>query len=275
MIPSHLKILGTQDIPATKSRRLVNQETNRVKAAIAEGRLRLFFQPAVRSDSMGFVAFYEGLARIIMPDGTIISAGQFIPFVENTPVGRILDRKTLEMALLALHADEGLRLSVNLSPNSMSDQGWLDVFHTYAKGVGDRLILEVTETAAISNIEHTAAFLRHIRSFGCSIALDDFGTGYTSFRHFRDFLFDIVKIDGLFIRDLDHNKDNQVLLEALLKISQHFDMMTVAEFVETPAEARKAAEMGVDCLQGFLIGRATETPQQPTYVQNMDDKLMG
>ena len=274
MIPSKLKIPDASAPPA-KSRRLVRQETDRVKGAIAEDRLKLFFQPVVRADSMNFVAFHEGLARIIMPDGTVISAGQFIPFVENTPVGRILDRKTLEMALLALHDDQTLRLSVNLSTYSMTDQGWLDVFQTYATGVGDRLILEITESAAMANIAHTAAFLRHIRSFGCSIALDDFGTGYTSFRYFRDFLFDIVKIDGLFIRDLAINKDNQVLVEALVNVSRHFDMMTVAEFIETPQEAEKAAKMGVDCLQGYLIGQATKQPLQPQYSRSVAGNHVG
>ncbi len=260
VIPSRTKFPPGKDIPATRSRRLVRQEAQRVKSAIAEGRLRLFYQPVVRSDKMDFVAFYEGLARIEMPDGSIVSAGQFMPFVENTAVGRILDRKTLEMALLALRDNPCLRLSVNLSVQSMHDQGWLDIFQTYAGDSGSRLILEITESAAISDVEHTAAFLRHVRRFGCAVALDDFGTGYTSFRYFRDFLFDIVKIDGSFIRDLPHNPDNRILVEALTRISRHFDMMTVAEFVETGAEAAKAREIGVDCLQGYLIGRPAEAP---------------
>jgi len=264
VIPSRTQFPPGKDIPATRSRRLVRQEAQRVKSAIAEGRLRLFYQPVVRADKMDFVAFYEGLARIEMPDGTIVAAGQFVPFVENTAVGRILDRKTLEMALLALRADPCLRLSVNVSTHSMRDQGWLDMFHTYAGDSGARLILEITESAAITDVEHTTAFLRHVRQFGCSVALDDFGTGYTSFRYFRDFLFDIVKIDGSFIRDLPHNPDNRILVEALTRISRHFDMMTVAEFVETEAEAVMASDMGVDCLQGYLFGKPAKAPQPVT-----------
>ncbi len=264
MIPSKTQFPPARDIPAGRSRRLIRQETHRVKSAIAEGRLRLFYQPVVRSDKMDFVAFYEGLARIVMPDGSVVPAAQFVPFVENTAVGRILDRKTLEMALLALRDDPNLRLSVNVSAHSMRDQGWLDMFHTYAGDTGARLILEITESAAIPDVEYTTAFLRHVRQFGCSVALDDFGTGYTSFRYFRDFLFDIVKIDGMFIRDLPHNPDNQILVEALTRISRHFDMMTVAEFVETGAEAVMAREMGVDCLQGYLVGKPAAVPQPVT-----------
>ncbi len=249
------------DMPVARSQRLCKQETGRVRAALSQDRLLLFYQPVVRADSPEFVAFHEALVRIKMPDDTIVVANRFMPFVENSALGRILDRKTLEMALIALHGNPALRLSVNVSPYSMGDQGWLDIFCACSRDVGDRLILEITEREAMTDVRRTAAFLAHVRKFGASVALDDFGAGYTSFRYFRDFHFDIVKIDGLFIRDIPHSRDNQVLVEALLNISAHFDMMTVAEFVETPAEAAFVSKMGVDCLQGYLIGKPAATPQ--------------
>lgn len=112
----------------------------------------------------------------------------------------------------------------------------------------------------MSDVELTTSFLHRIRRKSCCVALDDFGTGATSFRYFKDFLFDFVKIDGLFIRDLGYNKDSQVLVRALVDISKHFEMVTVAEFVETDGEAEMAAKLGIDCLQGYLIGKLHRNP---------------
>ena len=117
--------------------------------------------------------------------------------------------------------------------------------------------------------------LAWLKTYGASLALDDFGTGATSFRYFKDFLFDFVKIDGLFIRDLGYDKDNQVLVQALIDISKHFDMVTVAEFIETDGEAEMAAKLGVDCLQGYLIGEPTARPIAPFQRTEMARKIAG
>lgn len=271
MIPSQEHIAQE----AAVSSKLARQEIKRVSEALRDGRMELFYQPIVRSGVDGFIAFFEGLARIRMPDDSVVAAGQFMPFIENTPLGRLVDCKTLNLAFDCLEENLDIRLSINLSTHSMSDKRWNKIFDARATGLGERLILEITEGAAMSDIEKTAAFLEHTRSFGCSIALDDFGTGSTAFRYFRDFKFDIVKIDGLFIRDLPHNKDNRVLVEALVKISEHFDMFTVAEFVETEGEASVAAELGVDCLQGYLIGKPTELPELPFWNFDTSRKSVG
>lgn len=271
MIPSHEHIAQE----ATVSSKLAQREIKRVSDALHEGRMELFYQPIVRAGADGFIAFFEGLARIRMPDDSVIAAGQFIPFVENTPLGRLVDCKTLGLAFDCLEENPEIRLSINLSKHSMCDKSWNEIFETRAKGLGERLILEITEGAAMSDVEKTAEFLMYARGFGCSIALDDFGTGSTAFRYFRDFKFDIVKIDGLFIRDLSHNKDNRVLVEALVKISEHFEMFTVAEFVETEGEATVAAELGVDCLQGYLIGKPTAFPELPFWKLDITHKSVG
>lgn len=155
----------------------------------------------------------------------------------------------------------------------MADPEWLEMYQTQTIDVGERLILEITESAAMSDVEITRAFLRKVRKTGCSVALDDFGTGSTSFRYFRDFRFDIVKIDGIFIRNLPQSKDNRVLVEALVKISEHFDMFTVAEFIETAEEAQIAQELGVDCLQGYHIGCPMPTLEWPTAVLSQNQSL--
>ncbi len=254
------RLVKSSDFSVSKTLAVQKIETERVQKAIKEDRIILHYQPVIRSDSKDFIAFYEALSRIRMPNGTIVPAGQYMPFVENTPVGRILDRKSLEICTQTLADQPDLRLSVNMSLHSMTDLKWLDIFEATAKEVGERLILEITETAAMHDAEMTAAFMRRARKSGCSIAIDDFGTGSTSMRYLRDFLFDIIKIDGMFIRNLHRCSDNQVFVEEMLKISEHFGMFSVAEFVETDKDASMARKLGIDCLQGYLIGKPDDKP---------------
>jgi EAL domain-containing protein (putative c-di-GMP-specific phosphodiesterase class I) len=275
MASASKQITRNADIPAVNSSSLSDLETARVTAALNDNRLELFYQPIVRSGTNNFVAFYEGLARIKMPEGTIVSAGQFMPFVENTALGSRLDRCILRLALQQLTNNPDIRLSINMSVLSMKDSGWLGILESADSDICERLIIEITEGAAMSDVELTTAFMHRVRRKHCSIALDDFGTGATSFRYFKDFLFDFVKIDGLFIRDLGYDKDNQVLVQALIDISKHFDMVTVAEFIETDGEAEMAAKLGIDCLQGYLIGEPKAQPIAPFRRTEMDRKIAG
>lgn len=275
MIPVQKSIPQNGDIPATRSTTLRQTETKRVLDALRDDRLLLYFQPIVRSNSQDFIAFYEGLARIKMPDGTVISAGQFIPFIENTTLGAALDRKTLSLAFSALTDHPDIRLSVNMTVQSMSDPDWLYLLEHAKNTVCERLILEITENDAMVDAELTTAFMQRARQKGISFALDDFGTGSTAFRYFKDFKFDIVKIDGLFIRDLPLDKANRVLVKALVDISQHFEMFTVAEFIETEAEASVASDLGVDCLQGYLIGQPAKAMLQPRISSSVRRRITG
>ena len=122
-------------------------------------------------------------------------------------------------------------------------------------GIGQRLVIEITEQTALQNTDATHVFMEDMRQHGCIFALDDFGVGPAAFSQFREFSFEMVKIDGSFIKGLASNPDRQALVSALVGIAQHFDMLTVAEFVESDEQAFAAQSLGVDCLQGYLIGR--------------------
>jgi EAL domain-containing protein (putative c-di-GMP-specific phosphodiesterase class I) len=126
--------------------------------------------------------------------------------------------------------------------------------------LGERLILEITESSAMLIPELVIGFMREFQAKGVSFALDDFGSGFTSFRYLRDFYFDIIKIDGQFIRGIANNPDNQVLTSALLSIADQFDMLTVAESVETTQDAAYLTSIGVNCLQGYHFGAPTIKP---------------
>ena len=126
--------------------------------------------------------------------------------------------------------------------------------------VGERLILEITESSAMMVPELVIRFMDDLQPKGVAFALDDFGAGFTAIRYFKDFMFDILKIDGQFTRQIHRDPDNQALTRALISIGKHFEMVTVAEFVETPEEADCVRSLGVDCQQGYLYGAPTMKP---------------
>jgi EAL domain-containing protein (putative c-di-GMP-specific phosphodiesterase class I) len=238
----------------------------RVAQALVQGRIEFHYQPVVSAAEPSRPAFFEMLARLRLPDGQLLAGGAFMPAIEAGPLGRAIDRLALAAALKALAADPGLRLSVNMSPLSMGDEGWLALIaaaHRGGSGVCGRLIIEVTENTAMEHAAQTIDFMEHVRATGCAFALDDFGAGATGFRHFRDFRFDMVKIDGAFARGVHGNRDAQVLVEALVGVARHFEMLTVAEQVEGEVDAGWLRRAGVDCLQGYLYGRPAAQPLLP------------
>ncbi len=234
-----------------------------VRTALTEKRAMLAYQAVVGARRPDRPAFWEGLVRVADPAGRIIPAADFMAAVEGSETGRILDATALELGLAALAAHPGLRLAVNMSARSIGYPRWMRVLEEgLAAGptVAERLILEITETSAILMPEIVTTFMRDLQRRGIAFALDDFGAGFTCFRHLRDFTFDIVKIDGQFVRSIHRDPDNQVLMAALIAVARHFDMVAVAESVEEAADAAFLARSGVDCLQGYLYGAPTLRP---------------
>ena len=226
-----------------------------VRAALEHKQVMLAFQPVMQAH--GNVAFYEGLIRVLDETGRIIPAREFITVIEETEMGRIIDCLALEKGLRALRKNPTLRLSINMSARSIGYSRWKKVLERNLRTdptLAERLILEITESSAMLVPELVISFMSELQSHGVCFALDDFGAGYTSFRYLRDFYFDMIKIDGQFIRGIARNPDNQVLLQALVSIAQHFDMFTVAEFVENQQDAEFLAQNGIDCLQGYYFG---------------------
>ncbi len=241
-----------------------------VRAALENGRLRLAYQPVVLGQDPQKIAFHEGLIRVLEPSGRIIPARDFISVVEDMDIGRLIDCAALDIGLATLLRHPDLRLSVNMSARSIGYPQWM---RTLKRGlmasptIGERLILEITESSAMHVPELVIAFMDQLQDRGVAFALDDFGAGMTAFRHFKDFQFDIVKIDGQFIRGIHGNPDNQVLTQALALIGRHFDMVVVAEQVEEVVDAEWLRAEGIDCLQGYLFGAPTVKPDWLKPVQ--------
>lgn len=234
-----------------------------VKEAVRTRRLRLAYQPVVLTRDTGRVAFYEGLIRVQEPNGRIIPAGDFINAVEGHELGREIDCAALEYGLATLAKQPQLRISINMSARSIGYPRWTRILKRALSanpGIGDRLILEITESSAMLVPELVTAFMDELQSTGVTFALDDFGSGQTSFRYLREFFFDILKIDGQFTRGVARDADNQALAGALIAVGRHFDMLTVAEAVETPEDAAFLCRAGIGCLQGYLYGVPTVCP---------------
>lgn len=233
-----------------------------VERAVMQKDVLLAYQPTVSAQSSE-PAFYEGLIRILDEDHNILPAAEFMPVAESREIGRIIDCLSLEMGLRALHEHPSLRLSINMSARSIGYRRWMDVLnHGLSRGptIAERLILEITESSAMLMPELVTVFMEDLHKRGICFALDDFGAGYTAFRYLKDFYFDILKIDGQFIRNIHEDVNNQVLTSALISIGKHFDMLTVAKAVEQPEEAAFLQAAGLDCLQGYYFGIPTTTP---------------
>jgi EAL domain-containing protein (putative c-di-GMP-specific phosphodiesterase class I) len=236
---------------------------NKVKSALRDRRLQFAFQPVVRAGNQQAV-FHECLLRMRDENGEIIPAGVFVPIIEQLGLVRLIDRYVLDLAVQALTDHPTLTLAINISGLTSSDQSWLRTLSALVKNKPDvarRLIIELTETSALTDIEESARFLAAIRELGCRVAVDDFGAGFTSFRHLKSLTLDIVKIDGSFVRNLSDNVDNQLFIRNLLGLAEVYGMETVAECVETQEDARFLTGEGVKYLQGYYFGRPSmETP---------------
>ncbi|WP_299848159.1 EAL domain-containing protein [uncultured Roseovarius sp.] len=234
-----------------------------VNQAVKHKQVMLAFQSVVPATRQSKPAFYEGLIRILDETGRIIPACDFIGAIETTETGRVIDCLALEKGINTLSEHPDLRLSINMSARSIGYSRWGRILKRgLAKDstLAERLILEITESSAMLVPELVVGFMSELQQKGISFALDDFGAGYTSFRYLKDFFFDILKIDGQFIRGIARDADNQILTAALASIAEQFDMLTVAESVEQPEDADFLTHMGIDCLQGYYFGAPTVNP---------------
>lgn len=252
-----LRFAGDPAVAAGRRRSVVDA-ARIAMGAIGSGDLVITFQPVVHAAGARRAAFHECLVRVRDRSGRLIAAGEFMPAMEQLGLATLIDRQVLVLALEALARNPGVRVSINIYPQTMQDAQWMILFHEGTRHdptLAERLIIEVTETAAMLEPARTLEFMSRLRRAGCAFALDDFGMGHTSFGSLRDFRFDMIKIDGSFVTDVTTNPDSRFFVEKMVEIAGHFEMMTVAEFVQGAAEARILHDLGVDYFQGFFFGR--------------------
>jgi diguanylate cyclase (GGDEF)-like protein/PAS domain S-box-containing protein len=229
-----------------------------VEQALEEDRFVMHFQP-IQHILSGEISHYEALLRMRDRVGGLVPPGMFIDIAETTGLIRRVDRWVMQAVVQFLAQQTApVKIALNLSSRSFDDDAAFEVLQVLLlrhKVAGERLLLEITETAALANISGATRVMAKFRSLGCAFGLDDFGVGYSSFQYLRELPVDFVKIDGSFIKGLANNPDNIVFVRALSHAVRGFGKATVAEFVEDEETLNILRELGIDYAQGYLIGR--------------------
>ncbi|ESR24036.1 bifunctional diguanylate cyclase/phosphodiesterase [Lutibaculum baratangense] len=242
---------------ADVARRRNAEVSAEVIEALNANRLVFALQP-IASTGTRAVVHHEVLCRLRMPDGRILNAAEFIESAERLGIIRLIDQRMMDLTLAALGDDPGLSLSLNVSAASVLDVSWFARLACHLRSDRDiarRLMVEVTETVAIEDLDRAADFVRALKDLGCKVAIDDFGAGHTSFRNLRSLGADVVKIDGSFVDTITTSEDTLFFVRTLVALARHLGLGTVAERVTTEEQARILQEAGVEHLQGYLIGK--------------------
>ena len=166
----------------------------------------------------------------------------------------------LELVVAELAGSPDVRLSLNISPDTTMDPDWWASIESLMRahpGVAERLIVEITETVAIQDIDGLCGFVTRLKDLGSRIAIDDFGAGHTSFRNLRKLGVDIVKIDGAFVQNIARSADDRAFVQTLIDLARRLGLKTVAEWVQDEESATMLRDWGCDCIQGRLIGLAS------------------
>lgn len=227
-----------------------------VMHAIDDHRMRLVLQPMVGAKT-GKPEIYECLLRMEKPDGSLVSAGEFVPVAEQLGLSRLLDRRTLELAVALLKQHPDLVLSLNVSGLTCTDKEWLATLARLTEGRKDvlrRMVVEITETAAIQDIDQSVNFVDSLKELGCRVAIDDFGAGYTSFKNLKLLNVDIVKIDGVFVKNVADDTSDQIFIKTMIELARTFGMETVAEWVGDERSVKHLTDAGITYMQGYYYG---------------------
>lgn len=233
----------------------------KIEDALEQKRFIFYYQPIMNIRKQT-VSHYEVLLRMQDEDGTINLPGTFIQVAEQTGLIHNIDHYVLQQGIYKQaeldKLDANISLSLNLSGHAIDDPILLPLLKRLlaeSSANPNKLIFELTETAAVADILQAKELMIQMSSVGCRFSLDDFGTGFASFRYMRELPVDIVKIDGSFIQNLADNRDDQLFVKALVDVAKGMGKKTVAEFVENAETLSLLHTFGVDYAQGYYIGR--------------------
>ena len=257
------------NIEREAQRRANIRATDTIVNALNERRILLAFEPVVDSQSRE-IAFHECLLRIRRTDGTLVPASDIVPIAERLGLARMLDQRVLELVIAEMAAHPNFRASLNVSASSTMDPDWWSRLESLLRqhdSVAERLIVEITETTAIHDIDNARGFVQRVKDLGARIAIDDFGAGYTSFRNLRQLGVDMIKIDGAFVENLTRSEDDRTFVRTMLDLARGLKLQTVAEWVQDEQSAAILAAWGCDYLQGEHIALARLDWYQPQHTQ--------
>ena len=257
-----------QDPSEPQRQQLRRQTTSaRIRDALTQDRLSLHTQP-IRSLASGGIERYELLLRMTGEDGELLPAASFIDAAERSGMVQELDRWVVVRALelLASREREGnpVSLHVNLSGASVADISVLEfIERRLDEGSADpsRCTFELTETARVHDYEAATGFADRLTEFGCQVAIDDYGAGFGPFHYLKQIPFDLIKIDGSFIRDMPNSDADQLTVQAIVQIARGLGKTTIAEYVQDDATTQMLREYGVDMAQGYHLGRPVDVAE--------------
>jgi diguanylate cyclase (GGDEF)-like protein len=251
--------LWRPNVERDAQRRVNIRVTDEIVTALNERRIVMAFEPVVEARSRN-ASFYECLVRMEQDDGQVLLAPDIVPVAEKLGLIRLVDHRVLELVVAELAASPNVQLSLNISPDTTMDPNWWASIESLMRahpGVAERLIVEITETVAIQDIDDLRGFVTRLKNFGSRIAIDDFGAGYTSFRNLRKLGVDIVKIDGAFVQNIARSADDRAFVQTLIDLARRLEIKTVAEWVQDDESANMLRDWGCDYIQGRLIGLAS------------------
>lgn len=230
-----------------------------LRGALERNELVLYFQPRVATDDLRCVGA-EALVRWQHPQWGLVSPARFIPVAEETglivPIGAwVLQTAAAQLAHWQSRYPQ-LQVSVNLSAREFRDPGLLNRLRSATASLpSGKLEMEVTESFVMQNTELTQDLLGQIRALGLRVALDDFGTGFSSLAYLKTFPLDVLKIDQSFVASLEKDPKDRAIVKTIVDLAQNLGLRTVAEGVETPAQAYVLRTLGVTELQGYLYAK--------------------
>ncbi|MBL1433752.1 MAG: GGDEF-domain containing protein [Gammaproteobacteria bacterium] len=237
-----------------------------IRKALKHDLFRLAFQP-VQHVASGKIRHYEALIRMIDDSGNIIGPGDFIPVAERMGLIHEIDRYMVSNVIKTIaglpNSQSELSLHVNLSGHAFQDPTLYGLIREKIrehKIDPHRLLFEITETAAVANVEQTRDMVVKLRELGCRFALDDFGAGFSSFSYVKQFPVDQLKIDGAFIRNLVNDPVDQSLVKSMIEVGRSLKKEVIAEFVEDQETLDLLTSYGVDYVQGYFIGKPLPLP---------------
>lgn len=234
-----------------------------VASVLQDRRMRLAFQPVVYAADPAVIGFFEGFIRLLNLRDQVIPARDFMAAVERQQLGRDIDCAALQLGIMAMQRNPQIRVSINMSARSVGYRPWIDILRRALQEtprLGASLILEINEASALQVPDVLKPFMAEMREQGIVFALDDFGAGMTSLRLLQELGFEIAKLDGSLVKHVDRLPEGQTVARTAIAMAEELGMYVVAEAVETEGEATWLRDAGVGCLQGYLFGPPTVTP---------------
>jgi diguanylate cyclase (GGDEF)-like protein/PAS domain S-box-containing protein len=238
------------------------QWVSKINQALDDNLFCLYAQPIVSIDG-NKARHYELLVRMIDESGENVPPGAFLPAAERYNLISKLDRWVIKNAFELLSNNDEFRkhfnyCSINLSGQSLTESSFLDfVIDELTKSNirNEKICFEITETAAITNMNLAIKFISTIKRLGCKFALDDFGSGLSSFAYLKNLPVDYLKIDGMFVRDIADDPIDHAMVKSINEIGHIMGMKTIAEFVENDVIKDMLTDIGVNYAQGYGIGK--------------------